>query len=96
MLRVPTFCDKCGNPFPWTQSRLDGAKSLADSLDLDVPERILLETSIEEIVRNTPRAPAEAIRFKSIVESAKPWALEGFKQLLEAVVSEGVKKLIWP
>jgi hypothetical protein len=94
--RVPAFCEKCGQSFPWTQSRIEAARNLADGLELDVPERSLLEASIDEIIRDTPKAPAEAVRFKALVERAKPFALEAFKQVLGAVVSEGVKKIIWP
>ena len=44
----------------------------------------------------TPRAPAEAVRFKAIVEKAKPWALGAFKEIPIGVVSESLKKVIWP
>jgi hypothetical protein len=94
--QIPSFCEKCGKPFPWTESRLEAAKDLANQLELDIPERTLLEKSIEEIVRDTPRAPAEAVRFKRIVEGARPWALGAFKEILFGVVGEGVKKMIWP
>jgi hypothetical protein len=93
---VPAFCEACGYPYPWTESRLEAAKDLAGQLDLDIPERTLLDKTIEEIVRDTPRAPAEAMRFKTIVEQAKPWALDAFREILFHVASEPVKRLIWP
>jgi len=94
--KAPGFCEHCGKPYPWTESRLEAARDLAGQLDLDIPERTLLEKSIEEIVRDTPRAPAEAVRFKGVVEKAKPWALAAFREVLISVVSEPVKKMIWP
>jgi hypothetical protein len=94
--RIPAFCEKCGVAYPWTQSRIEAAKSLVDQLELDIPERTLLEASIDEIVRDTPKASAEAVRFRSISERAKPWALEAFKQVLADMVSTAVKRLIWP
>jgi hypothetical protein len=94
--RIPAFCQKCGKAYPWTESKLDAARDLADQLGLDIPERTLLEKSIEEIIRDTPRAAAEAIKFKIIVEKTQPWALPAFKEILIGVVSESVKKLIWP
>jgi hypothetical protein len=95
-MSAPAFCEKCGKPYPWIEARLQAARDLAGQLDLDIPERTLLENSIEEIVRDTPRAPTEAVRFKSIAEKAKPWALGAFKEILFGVVGEGVKKMIWP
>jgi hypothetical protein len=65
-------------------------------LELDIPERTLLEKSIEELVRDTPRATAEAVRFKTIVENAKPWGIAAFKEILYAAVSEAAKRTIWP
>jgi hypothetical protein len=96
MSGVPAFCHECGEPYPWTGSKLEAARDLVDQLGLDIPERALLETSIEELIRNTPRAPAEAVRFKAIVETAQPWALGAFKEVLFGVVGEAAKKLIWP
>jgi hypothetical protein len=92
----PAFCHKCGKPYPWTESRVEAARDLAEQLDLDLPERTLLEKSIEEMVRDTPRAPAEAVRFKKIVESAKPWGLGAFKEILYGIAGEAVKRIVWP
>jgi hypothetical protein len=96
LVKAPAFCEHCGAPFPWTESRLDAANDLADQLGLDIPERTLLEKSIEELVRDTPRAPAEAVRFKGIVTKAQPWALGAFKEILYGVVGETAKRMIWP
>ena len=93
---VPAFCQHCSKAFPWTESRLEAAHDLAGQLELDVPDRTLLEKSIEEIVRDTPRAPAEAMRFKTIVEKAKPWGLKAFKEILYGIAGEAVKRMIWP
>lgn len=94
--RPPAYCHACGSPFPWTQAKLEAAKDVADQLGLDVPERALIDRSIEELVRNTPRAPAEAVRFKRIIETGAPWALEAFRQIMYDVLGDKVKTLIWP
>jgi hypothetical protein len=94
--QLPAFCHECGEAYTWTVSRLDSACDLADQLGLDVPNRALLDKSIEELIRDTPRAPAEAVRFKAIVEKAQPWGLEAFRQIIGAAVGEAAKKLIWP
>jgi hypothetical protein len=96
IVKTPAFCEHCGKPFPWTESRLEAARDLAGQLGLDIPERTLLEKSIEELVRDTPRAPAEAVRFKGIIEKAQPWALGAFKEVLYGIVGEAVKRIVWP
>jgi hypothetical protein len=93
--RIPAFCERCGAAFPWTEAKLDAARDLASQLNLDIPERTLLQKSIDEMVRDTPQAPAEAIRFKKIVETTQPWALAAFKEILIGAVSESAKKPIW-
>ena len=94
--KAPAFCEACGHPYPWTESHIEAARDLAGQLDLDIPERAILEKSILEMIRDTPRAPAEAARFKGMVEKAKPWALGAFREVLFGVVSESVKKIVWP
>jgi hypothetical protein len=94
--RPPAFCQYCDDPFPWTETRLEAARDLANQLGLDIPERTLLEKSIGELVRDTPGAPAEAVRFKGIIDRAQPWALGAFKEILIGIVSESVKKIVWP
>src|SRR4051794_5010164 len=47
-MRVPAFCEKCGKSYPWTEARLEAARDLAGELGLDIPDRTLLETSIDE------------------------------------------------
>jgi len=96
LAKTPAFCEHCGKPFPWTESRLEAARDLADQLELDIPERTLLGKSIEELVRDTPRAAAEAVRFKTMVEKTQPWALGAFKEILYGVVGEAAKRMIWP
>jgi hypothetical protein len=94
-LPVPAFCQYCGAPFPWTVSKLDAAHELIDELGLDIPEKTLLTESIEELVRNTPKAQAAAVRFQRLTENAKPLVMEGLRQVLYNVLSEPVRKMIW-
>jgi|SRR5450756_2380819 len=93
---VPAFCEDCGYPHTWIEARLDTARDLADQLGLDIPARAWPGRSIEELVRDTPRVPAEAVRFKAIVGNAQPWALGAFKEVLCGVVGEVAKRMIWP
>jgi hypothetical protein len=94
MMRFPAFCDSCGAPFPWTSSKLDAVRELIEELELDIPEKTLLTESIEELVKNTPKARAAAVRFQRLTEEAKPMVKEGFKTLLVEVVSKAAKKML--
>jgi hypothetical protein len=95
-ISAPPFCQYCGTAFPWTASKLEAARELVDELGLNIPEKSLLNESIDDLVRDTPKAQAAAVRFSRLTERAKPVVKEGFKTLLVEVVSESVKKLMWP
>lgn len=93
---LAVFCNNCGNPFPWTEKRLSAARELAKELDsLDDEERVLLTKSIDEIVRDTPKTPVAALRYKEIVSKVDEGAAQAFRELLINVVSARAKKAIW-
>jgi hypothetical protein len=93
----PAFCHKCGKPYPWTEKRLGAARALVAEIEgLDESDRAILTTSLDDLVRDTPDATVAAVRFKKIVSKTGTAVAQGFKDILINVVSETVKKLIWP
>jgi len=96
---IPTadsYCHECGNPFPWTEGRLEAAKELADLLDhLDPKEIEDLKKSLDDLVKDGPRTVVATTKFKRIVSKTGPEIYQGFKDILVDVVSETVKKAIW-
>jgi hypothetical protein len=94
--RRPAFCHNCGKPYPWTEATIRAAKELAQELKISADDKMLLETSIDQLVRNTPAATVAAVRFKTIVAKAGREVAEGFHKILVDVVSEIVKKTLWP
>ena len=94
---IRSFCDECGKPYPWTEAKLKAAKELADLLDnLNPEERNLLKKSLDDIVRDTPQTTVAVTRFKKLVAKAGPVAADGFRKILVDVLSEAVRKAIWP
>ena len=92
----PYFCPDCGKPYPWTESRLKAARELADDAEgLKESERIMLQKSLDDIVRDTPRTPVAAGRFKRLVAKAGKETAGAFKDLLTDVMSETAKKMIY-
>src|SRR5262249_35658910 len=61
---APSYCWKCGHPYPWTQRRLQAAKQLADELDeLDETDREKLKASLDDLAKNSPAAEIAGTRF---------------------------------
>lgn len=93
-MKAPPFCVECGAPYPWTEERLIAARQLVEEMDLDVPDKTLVLEDVENIIRDTPRATASAVRFGRYLERAKPALNQGFKTLLAEVLSQSVKKVL--
>jgi len=96
-LPLPVFCPDCGEPYPWTEAALKAAQELSDELENLSPEECdLLKKSIDDIVRETPQATVAVSRFKRLVAKAGPVAADMYREILLPLLSETVKKLIWP
>ena len=92
----PSFCHKCGAPYPWTLSALESAKALATTLDqLSEKERQELEQSLDDLVRDTPRTKVAEIKFKQIMKKVGADVYEGMRGILIQVVSETVRKSLF-
>ena len=93
----PMFREHCGKPYPWSAARLEAARQLVEEMGiLDIPDKTLLNECIEDLIHNTPRAPAAAVRFRSLASKGGPVILEAFRQILYNVMSEPLRKMIWP
>jgi hypothetical protein len=94
---VQAYCHACGKPYPWTSARIDAAKALAGELDeLTDADKLLLQSSIDDLVRDTPRTDVAIVRFKKVMMKTGRQVSDGFKGVLVSVVSEAVKKQLWP
>lgn len=92
----PSYCDNCGNPYPWVAEKLNAAIELADLLDELTPEeKEQLKMSLDDLVKDGPRTVVAQTRFKRILSKTGPEIATGFKDILVDVVSETVKKAIW-
>lgn len=93
----PKFCHNCGAPYPWTEKRLAAARDLTDELSgLNADEKASLSKSLHDLIKESPSTPVAIARFKRLVAKAGNAAAEGFKSILIDIVSEAVKKQIWP
>lgn len=93
----PGYCHECGKAYPWTEAALEAAKELAKEVDgLTQEEQELLSRSIDEIVKNGPKTVVATTRFKKFAPKFGTEIGTAFKDILVDVVSETVKKSLWP
>jgi len=94
---APSYCLHCGHAFPWTETKLRAAQELAQAQQgLTQDERTILASSISELARETPATPVAASRVKTLLAKAGPAATGMFRELLVDIVSEAVRKMIFP
>ena len=94
---IPAFCTNCGQAFPWTEAKLHAAHELAEELDgISEQERVILQKSIDELVKDTPSTPVAITRFKKIMAKAGQGTASMFREILVDVLSETAKKALFP
>lgn len=94
---LPAFCENCGVAFPWTAEKLAAAKEFTEGLEQLTPEeRSDLKATLDDLVRETPRTAVAESKFKRLVKKAGKEAADGMRALTVDIVSEAVKKSIWP
>ena len=91
---APRFCDNCGSPYPWTSGRIQAAQELVDELGISPDDSAALKEAVVDIVTDTPRTTAAALRFKRIAGQAG--SLEILRDILGEAASATAKKIIWP
>ena len=93
---APSFCDNCGQPYPWTLTKKEAAIELIDFADkLDDKEKDELKNSIDDLIKETPKTAIAELKFKKYVLKAGTEIGKGLKDILIDLVSETVKKSIW-
>ncbi len=91
----PSFCDRCGKPFPWTESALSAAKEYADELEeLSNEDKLVLKGTFDDLASDSPRTEIAASRFKRILRKLTPDAAEVIRKTIVEIASSTAVKLI--
>jgi len=72
-LSVPSYCANCGEPYPWTQKKIQTAIQIfAEFGELNEEEKSTIEQDIENIGTDVPETELSAKRIKRIWEKYGP------------------------
>lgn len=94
---APGFCSYCGDPFPWTQTRLRAVRELVKELDmLDGRDKVLLAKCIDDLITNSPLVSVAATRFKRLMRQVGPETGLMFQQILMDITPDSVRLTLWP
>src|SRR4029453_17465682 len=93
---APSYCSKCGHPYPWTERRLRAAKELADEFnELDDDDRKKLKESIDDLVKDSPATQLAGTRVKKILAKLGKGSAGARKSVIIDVLSETAKKILF-
>ena len=94
---IPSFCINCGQSYPWTKANLQAAHDLAQEIEnISDEDRIVLQESIDMLVKDTPSTPIAITKFKKIMVKAGQTTAGMFREILVDVLSEAAKKALFP
>jgi len=94
--KPPAYCFSCGKPFPWTNSSLEAAKLLILEVEELSDQKEKLADSLPDLVSDSPRTPVAISRWKKAFDRVGPQIGGMLKEVLVDVVSESVRKALFP
>lgn len=66
---LPYYCHNCGEPYPWTQARLETADKIVDMLDeLDDVQKKQLKETFPDLIVESPKTQLSALVAAKIME----------------------------
>jgi len=90
---VPSYCSKCGNPYPWTENKIVAAVQIfAEFGDIDEEEKRTIEQDIKNIAKDIPQTKPSAMRIKRILEKCGKVAYDVIIELASKTAAEILKK----
>lgn len=94
---LPYYCQKCGEPYEWTQEILNNAVELLSYEDsINQEHKDLIRSAIPDLIVDTPKTPVAVAKFnRGFSKLSKPIG-DAMYQLLVDVISASTKQLLFP
>lgn len=93
------YCIHCGKALPWTEAHLDALRETAKYIDgLNDEDRKMLSEILPDIASKaqTPRTELAIVKMKSLFKKGGETFVEASRKILIDVMSEAVKKSLFP
>lgn len=90
---APSFCHKCGKPFPWTAAKVQAWNELIEeSGGLSKEEQERLARSINDLIADTPQTNVAVMRVKKWLMKTGNIVGPSVRQIIVDIGTEAVKK----
>lgn len=92
---APSYCDKCGKPYPWVEEKLKALDEMIDLMDeLDELEKKDLKQSTRDVTTDNPRTHLAALKIKKFGLKIKSEMYDVLKRILVEIAVEAAKQQI--
>ena len=92
---APAYCEECGHPFPWTETKIQTALHLFAEEMADKDAIRQFEESVRTISKGNPEAPLAANRLgKLVARVTTTITADAIKKTVVEVASETIKKTL--
>ena len=93
---LPFYCIGCGEPYPWTKSRIQAALTIfADEIS-DEAELKEIENGIHALAGETPQAAVATTRFPKWIGKLGKRSADAVQAIVVDIISETARKTIYP
>lgn len=90
---IPKHCHECGHPYPWIKEAVDSWKEIVHTIDkLSIEEKNKMESSIEDLINETPKTQIAVLNLKLGVKKIPQEAWGVMKEILINIASESAKR----
>lgn len=93
------YCLHCGKALPWTQTHLDAMREIADCIEsFNQSDRDTLQQIMPDLIAKeaTPKTQVAIVKMKMLAKKGGSAFWDSTQKLLVDVVSETVKKSLFP
>lgn len=92
----PSFCFNCGNPFPWTERKIEATIELIQT-DGNISDEELSQfrNDLGDLVKDSPKVQVASLRFKQTMSKVGSSVASGARDIIVDILSEAAKKAIW-
>lgn len=92
---IPRFCEGCGKPYPWIDTKLQAAFELIDLMDsLNEDELKDFKISVEDLVRESTKVAVAKVKVKRYMTRVDNDVSKGLSDLLKDILSEKTRSAI--
>ena len=88
----PSYCPECGYPYPWTEKKISAAKEFIEEFDdLNEKDKKIFIANIDDLIIDTPRTKAAALKVKKVLGKLPAEAFSVAKGILINLLTSAAK-----